>query len=73
MQLTSHDQAYPTLNNQIEIFATGHTASFRGQSYTLRRPAKTFKAQLNRSKKTSRFCLWCLVKNNLHISKSKTY
>ncbi len=72
MQLTYRGQAYSTSNNQIETVATEYIARFRRQSYMLCRPVKTVNSQLG-IRKISRFCLWCLVRNPLHISKSKIY
>ena len=46
MKLRFLGQTYSTSNNQIKTETSQETACFRGQSYNLHRPVKTFKSEL---------------------------
>ena len=46
MKLRFLGQTYSTSSNQIQTEVSQETACFRGQTYNLRRPVKTFKSEL---------------------------
>ncbi len=46
MELRFLGQSYSAASNQIQTEISGETACFRGQTYSLRRPIKTFKSEL---------------------------
>ena len=51
MKLRFLGQAYSASNHQVETLASGDTAHFLGQSYTIRRPVQTIHSQINVRKK----------------------